>query len=102
LVRAASLFGDDPAALNARFWAAVAEYRAGRRAPAGDELKAVAGELQRRPAFKALRAQLAWQHGLAEGTQGRWPVALEQVRKARALFDELGETSNTGFLDALI
>ena len=102
LVLATSLFGNDPAAWNARFFAALAEYRSGRTATAGDELETIAGELQRRPAYKALRAQMAWQRGLAEGKLGRWTASLEQFREARRLFDELGETSNAAFLDALI
>jgi CHAT domain-containing protein len=102
LERAASLFGDSPAALNARHYAAVAEYEAGRTAVAGQELAALADELRQRPAFKALRAQTAWQQGLVAGAQMRWPAALADYATARALFGELGEASNAAFVDVLI
>jgi CHAT domain-containing protein len=102
LVHVASLFGDDPAALNARYYAAVAEYEAGRIGSAGGELDALADELRKRPAFQALRAQTAWQRGLLDASQARWPAALEQYRQARVLFEELGEASNAAFVDALL
>jgi CHAT domain-containing protein len=102
LVRAASLFGDDPAGLNARYYAAVAGFEAGRAAAAGTELKTLADELRRHPQFKALRAQTAWQRGLVEASAARWPAALEQYREARRLFNDLGEESNAAFVDALI
>lgn len=100
LLRAASLFGRSPASLNARYYAAVAEYEAGRTATAADELAALAAELPER--FKALRAQTAWQRGLAEALKTRWPAALAHYAEARTLFDELGETSNAAFVNALI
>jgi len=100
LLRAAALFGRDPAAMNARYFAAVAEYDRGGINAAGDELDALGRDLP--PSFKALRAQTAWQRGLVDGKQARWPAALERYRQARTLFDELGETSNAAFVDALI
>lgn len=102
LLRAASLFGDSPAALNARFFAAVAAYEAERTDASAAELQALADELQKQPDLKALRALTAWQRGLVEGSQARWPIALEQYRQARALFAELGETSNGAFIDVLV
>jgi CHAT domain-containing protein len=100
LLRAAALFGDDPMRFNARYYAAVAEYDAGRATD--DELAALAGELQARPELKALRAQTAWQQGLVAGSQGRWSGALAHYQYARTLFAELGETANAAFIDALI
>jgi len=100
LVRAGSLFGESPAALNARYYAAVAEYEAGRAANAREELDALSDALPL--SFTALRAQTAWQRGLIEGTRARWPAALQQYRAARAHFAELGEASNTAFVDLLI
>ncbi len=102
LIDAASLFGEDPAALNARYYAAVAAYEAGRADTARDELTTLAGDLQQRPEFKALRAQTAWQRGLIDGTQARWPAALGHYQQARTLFAELGEASNAAFVDILI
>jgi tetratricopeptide (TPR) repeat protein len=102
LVRAASLFGETPAAWNARYFAAVAEHDAGRTAVGGEELHELANALQNRTQFRALRAQTAWQRGLVHATQARWPDALEQYQEARDLFANLGETSNAAFLDLLI
>lgn len=102
LFQAASLFGESPCAFNARYFAAVAEYDAGRISSAGKEFEKLADDLQTRDAFKALHAQTAWQRGLVDGSQARWPRALEQYAYARALFQELGEESNAAFVDALI
>lgn len=102
LLRAASLFGDAPAVWNARYYAAVAEYEAGRTSAAANELDALAEELKKRPAYQALRAQTEWQRGIADGSQARWPAALEHYAQARALFSSLGETSNAAFVDVLI
>lgn len=101
-LRAASLFGRDPAVMNARYYHAVAQYDSGHAAAAGDELDALARDLHDHPSFKALRAQTAWQRGLVHGKQARWPAALEQYTEARTLFEQLGETSNAAFVDALI
>ncbi|HEX6101108.1 MAG TPA: CHAT domain-containing protein [Thermoanaerobaculia bacterium] len=102
LLSAASLAGGTPVALNARFHAAVAEYEAGRKSTAGDELQQLADELLPRPELRALRAYTAWQRGVLDASQARWPAALEQYRQAQALFAELGEASNGAFIDALL
>lgn len=102
LLRAASLFGNDPIGLSARYYAAVAEHEAGRTAACGEELETLAGELRKRPALMALRAQTAWQQGIVDGSQARWPAALEYYALARTLFADLGETSHAAFVDALV
>ena len=102
LLHAASRFGDTPGGLNARYFAAVASNLAGDAEVAVRELREVMAVAETRPDYKALRAQIAQEYGLAEALRTHWSEATEHYRRAHALYSELGERSSAANVAALL
>jgi CHAT domain-containing protein len=101
-LHAASLFGDSPAALNARYKAANASNHGGDNETALRELEQLSVSAETHPHYKALRAQIAHGRGWAEAKLVRWPEAIAQYKTALSLFNELGERSNAAFVSGFL
>ncbi|MBV9494470.1 MAG: CHAT domain-containing protein [Acidobacteria bacterium] len=102
LRRAASLFGADPMTLVARYYAACIRYDRNDVAGASAELTALLKELEKRPQYIALAAQVRWQLALCAMVDDDWQTATPLLQASRDGFARLGERSNGGFLDALL
>lgn len=104
LRRAAALFASaaDPMALVARYYAACIRYDLNDVDGASSELTALLEELQARPTYIALAAQVRWQLALCAMVDDDWQTATSLLQASRAGFGQLGERSNGGFLDALL
>jgi len=96
LRNAARLFGDDPMALVARYFAACTRFDQNGVIEARNELAAINTN------YTALDAQIRWQLALCSMIDDDWQGALPLVTAARDAFNSLGEKSNGGFLDALL
>lgn len=104
LRRAAALFASarNPMALVARYYAACIRYDLNDVAGASVELTQLMEELDARPSYVALAAQVRWQQALGAMAGGDWQTATGLLQASRAGFARLGERSNGGFLDALL
>lgn len=104
LRRAAALFAPaaDPMALVARYYAACIRYDLNDVAGARSELTGLLQELESRPSYIALAAQVRWQLALCAMVDDDWQAATSLLQASRAGFGRLGERSNGGFLDALL
>lgn len=104
LRRAASLFAAaaNPMALVARYYAACIRYDLNDVAGASGELARLLEEVEARPSYIALAAQVRWQLALCAMVDGDWQAATSLLQASRASFARLGERSNGGFLDALL
>jgi hypothetical protein len=104
LRRAASLFASagDPMALVARYYAASIRYDLNDVAGASRELSRLLQELDARPSYVALAAQVRWQLALCTMVDDDWQATTSLLQASRAGFGRLGERSNGGFLDALL
>jgi tetratricopeptide (TPR) repeat protein len=102
LRRAATLFAADPMALVARYYAACIRYDLNDVAGASSELAGLLEELETRPSYIALAAQVRWQLALCAMIDDDWQAATPLLQASRAGFGQLGERSNGGFLDALL
>jgi len=101
LLHAADLFSGSVGSLNARYRAAVVSNFAGDVDIAEPELSELFAQTAGMPAYKALRAQVAWEYGIVQGKRARWPKALECYAIARELFVALGERGNGAVITSL-
>ena len=89
-----------PAALLARYFVANTVFEQGRHDEARQQLDALVATT---PAeFPALRAQLLWQLGTADASDGDWGGALPRLEESAATFQRLGEFRNEGAVRRLI
>lgn len=51
---------------------------------------------------RALTAQILWQLALCDSYEGAWSACISRNREAHALFVQLGETTNSAFIDAIL
>jgi CHAT domain-containing protein len=102
LRRAASEFASTPMALAARYFAANTRFDQNDVAGARRELEALVAEVDARPGFQALGAQVRWELSLCHIVNDDWVGALPYVRQARAAFDRLGERSNHGTMETML
>jgi len=102
LRRAAALFAADPMALVARYYVASIRYDLNDVAGANGELTRLLEELETRPSYIALAAQVRWQLALCAMVDGDWQAATSLLQASRDGFGRLAERSNGGFLDALL
>ena len=99
-LHAATLFGDTPAAVWARYHAAEAADRMGDPETALRELEQLSAQVSDHD--KALFALIELSRGTAQAELVRWPSAIEHYNVALALFNGLGERPNAAFTSALI
>jgi CHAT domain-containing protein len=108
LRRAAALFAiaphstASPMALVARYYAASIRYDLNDVAGASGELTRLLEELEARPSYIALAAQVRWQLALCSMVDDDWQATTSLLQSSREGFGRLGERSNGGFLDALL
>jgi len=101
-LHAASLFGNAPAALNARYQAANASNKAGDDELALRELQDLSPLADAHPRYKALRAQIARSRGWAEGKLLHWSEMIEHYKTALSLYTDLRERPNVADVSGMM
>lgn len=102
LVEAASLFGEEPMSLVARYYAANTRFDQNDVTGARRALDALRVEADSRPQFAALGAQIRWELGLCLMQDDDWAGAIPILLDAERAFRRLGERANLAFVEVLL
>jgi tetratricopeptide (TPR) repeat protein len=103
LRRATALFAaaGSPMSLVARYYAANTRFDQNDVAGARAALETLLQEVDARPQFAALGAQVRWQLAVCHIADGDWTATLPLLAEAEAVFRRLGERSHQGFIEAM-
>ncbi len=104
MTEAARSFGQTSNSMGfmARAYAAFSILEQHRMQEAHQALTSMAAEVRTRSGHRALLAFVLWMEGKCELLRGHWDESIDALRESRAIFLELGETKNAGFIDRIL
>ncbi|HJW92233.1 MAG TPA: CHAT domain-containing protein [Thermoanaerobaculia bacterium] len=102
LTRAATLFGNSPMSLVARYYAASVRFDRNDIDAARSELQQLLHDADAHPQYIALGAQVRWELALPMMVDADWSGALPLLERSRSAFAKLDERNHLGFIESLL